>query len=277
MYYFFDVYSSSLLLSINTIQQKPTLIVLHGGFGLADHTLYVDFWSQFSSDTQVIFIDQRGSGRSVYDDQSTWRLDQWSEDIYQFCQLLSIENPIIAGISVGGHVVCDLVRHYSNFPAGLIFCNTEAKFVLKDMVEAYRKLGGDSVAKIAHKRFTEPTEELRQQYLQKCLYPYYAKKPYTASEIERCTQNTKLSFWYEKHELHQFNYLQDLTKICCPTLLLAGEDSPFHPPVATLKMANQIPAQFLNMHLLKDAGSPVYRDQPKFCYDTIKEFLNDVM
>jgi pimeloyl-ACP methyl ester carboxylesterase len=35
------------------------LILLHGGLGLADHTVYVPFWSKLSGIIQVIFIDMR--------------------------------------------------------------------------------------------------------------------------------------------------------------------------------------------------------------------------
>lgn len=53
---FFDVYGSKLSLIKDSVEQKPTLIVLHGGHGFADHTLYVEFWSQFQDIMQVIFI-----------------------------------------------------------------------------------------------------------------------------------------------------------------------------------------------------------------------------
>ena len=43
---------------------KPVLVFLHGGAGMADHSIYVSFWSQLSSQVNVVFIDQRGCGKS---------------------------------------------------------------------------------------------------------------------------------------------------------------------------------------------------------------------
>ena len=42
---------------------KPTLIFLHGGAGIADHSLYLPFWSKLSSQANIILIDQRGCGQ----------------------------------------------------------------------------------------------------------------------------------------------------------------------------------------------------------------------
>src|SRR5579864_7404108 len=101
---FFDVYGSKLNITPNSVIEKPSLIVLHGGHGMADHTLYVEFWSQFSDLAQVIFLDQRGCGRSEHRNSKEWNLKYWGEDLYQFCLALNIEKPIIAGVSMGGHV-----------------------------------------------------------------------------------------------------------------------------------------------------------------------------
>ena len=271
---FFDVYGSSLKIEADGIASKPTLIVLHGGLGLADHTLYVEFWSQFSSIAQVVFVDQRGCGRSVCTDKSKWNLNQWADDLHQFCQHLSIKSPIIAGVSAGGHVLCHYVKCHPEAAGGLIFCNTEANFILDDMVEGYRQVGGDSVAAIARQCFTNPTPEIQQQYREKCMVPYYAKNPYTLKEIGRCLHNPELSQSYVENEIHQFDYSEDLKNIQCPVLLLAGADSPFHPPVTAEKMAEKIPAEYLEMHIIKDAGSPVYRDQPQLCYEWVYKFIN---
>ena len=90
---FFDVYGSALKVEKSNVIEKPTLIVLHGGHGFIDHTLYVEFWSQFSDQAQVVFLDQRGCGRSSPDKEEHWNLKTWAEDLYQFCQKLDIKNP----------------------------------------------------------------------------------------------------------------------------------------------------------------------------------------
>ena len=94
---FYDVYGSKLSILEDSVIEKPTMIVLHGGHGFADHTLYVEFWSQFSTIAQVVFLDQRGCGRSDRAQPDEWNLAHWAEDLFQFCKALGIEKPIIAG------------------------------------------------------------------------------------------------------------------------------------------------------------------------------------
>jgi pimeloyl-ACP methyl ester carboxylesterase len=64
---FFDVYGSKLKITSDKVIEKPTLIVLHGGHGMVDHTLYVEF----------------------------------------LCRTVGIKKPIVAGISMDGHVMCE--------------------------------------------------------------------------------------------------------------------------------------------------------------------------
>ncbi len=93
---FFDVYGSKLCIEKDRVVEKTTLLFLHGGPGLADHTLYVEFWSQLSDVAQVVFIDLRGQGRSGgWDTPKFWNLKQWADDIHAFCQELKIEKPIV--------------------------------------------------------------------------------------------------------------------------------------------------------------------------------------
>jgi proline iminopeptidase len=182
---FFDVYGSKLKITKDSVIEKSSLIVLHGGHGFADHTLYVEFWSQFSNISQVIFIDQRGCGRSASSSPAEWNLRQWADDLHQFCSALNIEKPIIAGVSMGGHVMCELVSQHSDLPGGLIFCNTEARFSLDMICEKLKILGGIQPANACHEFYTNPNKSTFEEYVKYCI-PYYAKNAYSKTELDRC-------------------------------------------------------------------------------------------
>lgn len=122
---FFEVYGAKLDRSGPTLKEKPTFIFLHGGAGL-DHTPYIDFWARFSDVAQIIFIDQRGCGRSDISSQDKWNLKQWGHDVHDFCQALNIEKPIVGGISFGGYVALSYLIQFPNSPLGLILSDTEA-------------------------------------------------------------------------------------------------------------------------------------------------------
>ncbi len=273
---FFDVYGSKLQINRSDVKEKPTLIVLHGGHGFADHTLYVEFWSKFSDLAQVIFLDQRGCGRSDLRNSSEWNLQYWGEDLYQFCKALSIEKPIIAGVSMGGHVMCEYLKNHHEQPGALIFCNTEARFDIDLVCDVFRKLGGEEVANLARLNFTNPTPEVIEEFKKKCV-PFYGKKSYSLEEIARCIQRTQVFEHYCKNELREFNYLNDINKIQCPTLLMVGEESPGHPPKAALEMADKINKKWITYYEFKGAGAPVYKDTPEEAYQVIRKFIGKLL
>lgn len=269
---FFDIYGSKLDIRPAVIKEKPTLIVLHGGHGMVDHTLYVEFWSQFSDLVQVIFLDQRGCGRSDQRTAAEWNLQYWADDLYQFCQTLNIEKPILAGVSMGGHVMCEYLRHHADNISGLIFCNTEARFIADDVCNKLTELGGAEIAEIARKQFTNPTPKTAQAYQEKCV-KYYAKNAYSPVEIGRCIQHMEILSHFYKNHLHNFNYLADLKKIKYPTLFMVGESSPLHLPIRAEEMSAQIAPKLVTMHVFKEAGAPVYKDAPAESAMAVRDFL----
>lgn len=271
---FFDVYGSKLKITPTEVIEKPTMIVLHGGHGMVDHTLYVEFWSQFADLAQVIFIDQRGCGRSDHRTSSEWNLNHWAEDVYQFCQTLGIEKPILAGVSMGGHVMCEYVAKHPKNLGGLIFCNTEARFVLDDVCEKLAAVGGAEIAEIARQQFTNPTPESTKVYQEKCI-KYYAKNAYSPTEIKRCKQHIEVLSYYSEHYIQNFDYTNDLNNITCPTLLMVGEASPFHLPIRAEEMAAHITSELVTLHLFKDAGAAVYKDSPDEAAMVVRNFLTN--
>lgn len=270
---FFDTYGSKLAIKSKIVVEKPSLIVLHGAHGMVDHSLYVEFWSQFSDMAQVILIDQRGCGRSDQRQFNEWNLKQWAQDLYDFCQTLAITKPIIAGISMGGHVMCEYINRFPEHAGGLIFCNTEARFILEDVCNELAKRGGEKIAEIARLQFTHPTPEIAEQYKKLCI-PYYAKNAYSSIELARCIKNQAVFDHYCRNEMLSFNYLDALAKIQCPTLLMVGEESPFHVLARAEEMAKSIAPQWVKLKIFTEAGAPVYKDKPEEAYSVVKNFLD---
>ena len=172
---------------------------------------------------------------------------------------------------MGGHVMCEYLSRYSNL-GGLIFCNTEARFILDDVCEKLAELGGTEIAEIARKQFTDPTPESAAAYQQKCV-KYYAKNAYSAQEIGRCKQHIEILSHFYKNHMHNFNYLEDLKKVKCPTLLMVGESSPLHLPIRAEEMAAQINPKLVTVYLFKNAGAPVYKDSADEAKKVVRDFL----
>ena len=271
---FFDVYGSHLTLGKDAIIKKPTLIVLHGGHGFADHTLYVEFWSQFQDIAQVIFLDQHGCGRSDVGTPDSWSLLRWAQDVKVLCDTLGIEKPILAGVSMGGHVIGEYVRHFASSLGGIILCNTEAHFDVHAVAEQFRRHGYPKAAEACLALYQNPTEQTFQEYAQHCL-PLYAKNAYSPEEKKRCIGNKAVFLRYLQQEANVFDYRADFKKIVCPTLVMAGERGS-HTAQAAEAMAACIPSQWLNYQLFPDAGSPVYKDEREMAEKVVRTFLKSM-
>lgn len=273
---YFDVYGSELNIQPDSIKEKPVMIVLHGGHGVADHSLYVEFWAQFSDIVQILFLDQRGCGRSDLSTPDTWHADQWADDLHQFCQILGINQPIVAGVSMGGHVMSAYVKHYSENARGLIFCNTEAKMDLDLICDNLESISTTETANFARQFLSNPTLNGVAEYAKICI-PHYAKTAYSKAELDRCIKHPEVFLHYFKHHAFNIDYVNNLSKISCPTLLLAGADSPFHPVQLMQDMVDKIAPKFAQFEIIPDAGAPVYKDQPKLSYSLVHNFLSQLV
>lgn len=272
---FFDIYGSKLDVQKTDVKEKPTLLVLHGGHGMADHTLYVEFWSQFSKVAQIIFLDQRGCGRSDRCDSSEWNLRQWGQDVFDFCEALDIKKPIVMGLSMGGHVLCEYATQHPQHPGALVFCNTEAKFDLDLVAEKFEARAGKDVAEIVRQNFMAPTPEIVKLYQERCV-PFYAKNAYTQTEMKRCQQRMEIFEHYCKNEMKTFTYLDKLGGIVCPVLFMVGEESTGHPVKAAEKMAAKMKKELVTYHLFKGAGAPVYKDSLKESLEVVNRFISQI-
>jgi proline iminopeptidase len=258
-------------------KDKPIMIFLHGGPGMVDHTIYVPFWMQLSERLPVIFVDQRGNGQSDYGDPKLWNLQQCGRDVKQFCDALRIERPIIAGVSWGGYVAMSYAIQFPEHPRALIFCNTEAKVSPEARKAVFTRLGGEEAGQAVFEYDTQPSKVgVHDAFIKYCL-PHYAKyNPYTKDQMERCIRNMHMRKKFMEEENLQFDFRSGLHHLICPVLLMAGNDDGAHPVESAIETAKSIPAHLSHLHIIDDAGAPVYNDQPEQSLEILTDFLGNI-
>jgi hypothetical protein len=85
----FDVEGPKLVPDGATMRERPTLLLLHGGPGF-DHSSYKPDFARLADLAQVVYLDHRGQGRSDKSEPAFWNLDQWADDVHDFCEALNI-------------------------------------------------------------------------------------------------------------------------------------------------------------------------------------------
>ena len=168
---YFDVEGVGLVPDGAAMRAKPTLILLHGGPGF-DHTIYKPTFAALADIMQVVYLDQRGNGRSDRDAHENWNLAQWGDDVRAFCDALEIAQPIVYGASFGGMVALAYATRHPDHPAKLILVSTEARGYshLERRVALFERLGGPEVGALARRRFLEARRRPRCSH-PRCLAP----------------------------------------------------------------------------------------------------------
>src|SRR5262249_45699127 len=123
---FFDVEGAKLVPDGPVMRERPTLVLLHGGPGF-DHSSYKPAFCARAGGAQVVYLDHRGNGRSDRGDPAQWNLAQWGDDVRAFCDALSIEKPVVYGVSFGGMVAMAYGTRHPDHPGKLVLSSTTAK------------------------------------------------------------------------------------------------------------------------------------------------------
>lgn len=273
---FFDVEGSKLTAQGHVMVEHPTLLLLHGGPGF-DHSLFKPWWSAFADTHQVIYLDQRGHGRSDQrNDPSGWNLDMWADDVVRFCDALEIERPVVVGNSFGGAVAMHYAARHPNHPGKLVLSSATGKPDAQARDDAFERLGGPEAAAIARRFFDEDPDGARDDYTRVCL-PLYNQRPGAdpTGSLDRTVRNPAVGTHYAMGERKTMNLLGGLSNIRCPTLLLAGELDPVCPVAYQEALLEHLPRHLVRFELMADCGHGTYRDQPERTMAVLREFLAD--
>ncbi|MCK0150395.1 alpha/beta hydrolase [Marivita sp. S6314] len=251
--------------------ERPTLLMLHGGPGY-DHTTLRPHFDRFADIAQVVYFDHRGCGRSG-GTPDTWTLDQWADDVADLCRILGIEKPIVFGQSFGGMVAMRVAARHPDLASKLILSSTAAHFETEATVEMARTLGGDAAANAARALFTDPSLETYATYGKVCL-PLYTRTaaPKGASFRDRAIEKPEVTVHFFKHEMMDMDMRPALAAVSCPTLVLAGALDPVTPVICSQDIANAI-GTHARLEVFDDCGHGVHRDDPDRSEAVMREFI----
>ncbi|MFZ0244180.1 alpha/beta fold hydrolase [Candidatus Binatus sp.] len=268
---FFDVEGAKLRPDGATMREVPTVVLLHGGPGF-DHSNFKPDFSRLTEIVQVVYLDHRGNGRSDRSDRSKWNLPQWGDDLRSFCEALEIERPIVMGTSFGGMVAMSYATRHPEHPGKLVLSSTAALSRQDRSLDMFERLGGAEAREAARRFFDNPGPETMADYQKKCL-PLYNRTPSGPESLLRSVMNLELMADFFKHESHTFNFLPELGRIKCPTLIAAGELDPITPVADAKDIAAAIAPGLARLEVFENAGHGAHRDQPDRFFKVLNEFI----
>jgi proline iminopeptidase len=114
------------------------LLVLHGGPG-SDHSYFLPAFAPLARNFRLIFIDQRGSGRSErLADPGQYTLDKMVADVECVRRHLGLRRFVLLGHSFGGILAQAYAARHPNRLAGLVLAGTASR--AKDIDRDFRDL-----------------------------------------------------------------------------------------------------------------------------------------
>jgi pimeloyl-ACP methyl ester carboxylesterase len=266
---FFDVDGVQVAPTDDGFAGRPTVVLLHAGPG-ADHSLYKDtIGPPLAQVAQVIYLDQRGDGRSDRSDPSRWNLDTWTEDLRAFLDELEIERPVLLGTSVGALVALKFASRYPERPASLVLASAVARYVHARSIAVFDRLGGAEAGDVAARYFGDPNDLTFAEFLRVCL-PLYTRSPLDPEVIARMEMNTEATEHWDRHETRRVDLREEVAAIRCPVLLLAGEDDPSFALPGVEELAAALPERLVDFRRYPEAGHGVFRDAPHAIDDAVR-------
>jgi proline iminopeptidase len=115
--------SDSVKLYVNVKGQGPACLYLHGGPGSGSYWLEKFFGSFLEQHFQMIYLDQRGVGRSSSPKDNNYSMDRMVRDFEEVRESLGIKHWLTLGHSFGGLLQMGYVNSKPNSINGLIFIN----------------------------------------------------------------------------------------------------------------------------------------------------------
>lgn len=270
---FFEVEGTKFVPDGPLMKERPTVLLLHGGPGM-DHTAFRPDFSPLADAAQLIYLDHRGHGRSGRSSPDKWNLAQWADDMHAFCNALHLEKPVVLGLSFGGMVAQAYALRYPDHPGKLVLLSTAAQVRLDRSYEAFERAGGPQARRAAEDFWTNPDEHRLQEYLSICM-PLYTQRGDDPDRIKRTILRAEVLFRFAgaQGEFTRFNFLPELRRIRCPTLVMAGDKDPITTMADAEDMAAALPSELVRFERFPGCGHGVHRDDPARAFTVLRKFL----
>lgn len=271
---FFDVVGSGLDPTPEQLLGRPTLLLLHGGPG-GDHSSFRPYFDRFADTHQVVYLDQRGQGRSDgWEDPDGWNLDTWADDVVRFCEAIEIADPVVLGLSFGGFVAIRYAARHPEHASKLVLSSTATRQRTDLSEERFASLGGPNAVACYRRVFIDGDHSLEAMIDYLTINMPLYNQVASGFGPTRTLMNLQV-FDHFTRTWGDMDLREDVRLIQTPTLVLAGRDDPMTPHECSTEIADLLPDGVGRLEILDHCGHGSFRDQPEATEHLLRAFLAD--
>jgi proline iminopeptidase len=269
----FDVDGPALVPDGGEMRQRPTVVLVHGGPGVWDHSYFKPDFAPLVEHAQVVYLDLRGHGRSDWGDEAAWSFETWADDVRVFCDTVGVAGPIVFGHSMGGPIVLLYGARHPGHAAGLVVQSGFARFDISRLVEGFRRVAGDEVADIAGRSFRgESVADEEWARVSAAFGPHVPDEEQGARPRKNLELN---SFGMEL--VRRVEIVDQLARVECPTLVSVGELDPVTPLGAAEEIVDALPEAIGRLEVIGGAGHWAWKDAPDRFWPMMIEFIDSTI
>ncbi|MDO9256036.1 MAG: proline iminopeptidase-family hydrolase [Bacteroidales bacterium] len=287
--------ANGVLIYYKAFGQGDPLLIVHGGPG-ASHDYFLPYLLPLARTNRLIFIDERGSGRSQkLEDTSAYTVENMAEDVEDVRKALDLGKISLLGHSYGGVLAQAYALKYPENLTHLILCSTfhstsKMNEVFKKIKE---KMAPELLARIekmekeglyGHGKAYEQgryTAEYMTAAWGEGYFPYlYQNHPdanYDPVANGNMAWDLYRAMWGSNGEyvidgnLKSVEYTDRLSTITVPTLITVGDNDECAPSLSE-EMHDKIKGS--ELVIFPKSGHMTFVDQPNLFISTVNGFLN---
>jgi proline iminopeptidase len=248
------------------------LIVLHGGPGL-DHSMFRPFLDPLGDEFRLLYVDERGQGRSDRVDPETLSLEVFARDVDLLAEALELERFALLGHSFGAIVTTKHAIELGTAAAYVISGGGDSSEALDEDVHAsLDAMGDDGVAIEAswEQEKTVATEDELKELLRTQMPFHFAGDPPPGYGDETIGSPEVLRY-FANIGYGDFDYRPGLAKVSKPTLVVVGEHDRTTTPRAARVLHEGIAGS--ELVVLPGVGHMSFVETPEPYIDAVRTFL----
>jgi proline iminopeptidase len=210
-------------LNVEELGSGFPLILLHGGPGL-DHHMFRPYLDPLATEYRLLYVDERGQGRSERAERATLSLDRFARDVNLLAQALQLDRFALLGHSFGALIATYHALECGN-AAGYVISGgaDESDAMLADVEASLEALGdaGEPIAASWEDEKSVQTEEQLKELLRVQLPFHFHREP-PRGYLEETVGSPDVLRHFANAGYGNFDYRPKLRLIAKPTLILSA-------------------------------------------------------